>query len=177
MISLDRRSITFRYFLLPCMWGLSFSSQRAQWKCLGNERDKIQYKSVITLLYKARNRLKHGYITHTIGYNAVWEGEESLIALIFSSPTVRAITDLYCIGNNEISEYVTPTVQRFHVWCRTKGWANKCARGNALLDPPSPGSDILFLKHGSRILRWSFNPECGSWKSQASSLWAKQHRA
>ena len=31
-----------------------------------------------------------------IGYNAVWEGEESLIPLIFSSPAVRAVTDLYC---------------------------------------------------------------------------------
>ena len=32
-------------------------------------------------------------------YNAVWEGEESLIPLIFSSPAVRAITDFYCISS------------------------------------------------------------------------------
>ena len=38
-------------------------------------------------------------------------------------------------------------------------------------------ADILFLKHVSRILRQSSIPVCGSWKSQASSLWAKQHRA
>ena len=31
-----------------------------------------------------------------IGYNAVWEGEPSLIPLNFSSPAVSAITDLYC---------------------------------------------------------------------------------
>ena len=36
----------------------------------------------------------------------------------------------------------------------------------------SPG--ILFLKHDSSILRQSSNPVCGSWKSQVSSLWAKQ---
>ena len=37
--------------------------------------------------------------------------------------------------------------------------------------------DVPDLKHESRILgQWS-NPVCGSWKSQASSPWAKQHRA
>ena len=36
--------------------------------------------------------------------------------------------------------------------------------------------DILFLKHDSSIFRQSSNPVCGSWKSQASSPWAKQHR-
>ena len=38
-------------------------------------------------------------------------------------------------------------------------------------------SDILFLKHGSSIIRQSSYPVFGSWKSRASSLWAKQHRA
>ena len=37
--------------------------------------------------------------------------------------------------------------------------------------------DILLLRHDSRILRQSSNHVCGSWKSQASSPWAKQHRA
>ena len=36
--------------------------------------------------------------------------------------------------------------------------------------------DILFLKHESSIFRQSSNLVCGSWKSQASSPWAKQHR-
>ena len=36
-------------------------------------------------------------------------------------------------------------------------------------------ADILFLD--SSIIRQSSNPVCGSWKNQASSLWAKQHRA
>ena len=37
-------------------------------------------------------------------------------------------------------------------------------------------AEILVLKHDSRILgQWS-NPVVGSWKSQASSPWAKQHR-
>ena len=37
--------------------------------------------------------------------------------------------------------------------------------------------EILALKHESRILgQWS-NPVCGTSKSQASSPWAKQHRA
>ena len=38
-------------------------------------------------------------------------------------------------------------------------------------------ADILFLKHASSIFRQPSNPVCGSWKSPASSLWAKQHRA
>ena len=33
--------------------------------------------------------------------------------------------------------------------------------------------DILFLKHNSSIFRQSSNPVCCSWKSQASSAWAK----
>ena len=36
--------------------------------------------------------------------------------------------------------------------------------------------DIYFLKHTCSILRQSSNPVFGSWKSQASSLWAEQHR-
>ena len=44
-------------------------------------------------------------------------------------------------------------------------------------DGPVTGADMLFLKHDRSILRQSCNPVCGSWKSQASSLWAKQHRA
>ena len=39
-----------------------------------------------------------------------------------------------------------------------------------------PHSDVLFLYHDSRILIQSSYPVCGSWKSQASSPWAKQHR-
>ena len=35
----------------------------------------------------------------------------------------------------------------------------------------------FFLKHACITLRQSANPVCGSWKNQASSLWAKQHRA
>ena len=38
-------------------------------------------------------------------------------------------------------------------------------------------ADILFLKHVSSIFRQSFNPVCGSQNTQASSLWAKHHRA
>ena len=38
-------------------------------------------------------------------------------------------------------------------------------------------TDILFQKHACSILRQSSNPVCGSWKGQACSLWAKQHRA
>ena len=38
-------------------------------------------------------------------------------------------------------------------------------------------ADILLLKHDSSIFRQSSNPVSGSWKSQASSPWAKQHRA
>ena len=38
-------------------------------------------------------------------------------------------------------------------------------------------ADILLLKTACSILRQSSNPLCDSWKSQASSLWAKQHRA
>ena len=38
-------------------------------------------------------------------------------------------------------------------------------------------TDVLFLKHGSRILRQSSNPLCGFLKSQASYLCAKQHTA
>ena len=38
-------------------------------------------------------------------------------------------------------------------------------------------SDILFLKHACSILTQSYNPVCGSWKSQASPPWTKQHRA
>ena len=34
-----------------------------------------------------------------------------------------------------------------------------------------------FLKHDSSMFRQWSNPVCGSWKSWASSLWAKQHRA
>ena len=48
------------------------------------------------------------------------------------------------------------------------------------VDPPLVDGlvpDILFLKHACSILRQSSSPVCGSWKSQASSLWAKQHRA
>ena len=41
---------------------------------------------------------------------------------------------------------------------------------------PSTWSDILFINHDSSTFRQSSNPVCGSWKSQASSLWAKQHR-
>ena len=37
------------------------------------------------------------------------------------------------------------------------------------------GTDKLFLNHNSSIFRQSSNPVCGSWKSQASSLWAKQY--
>ena len=37
-------------------------------------------------------------------------------------------------------------------------------------------ADILFVKHDSGIFRQTSNPVCGSWKSQASSPWAKQHR-
>ena len=44
-------------------------------------------------------------------------------------------------------------------------------------DPRGQAPDILFLKQNSRIIRQSSNRVCGSWKSQASSLWAKQHRA
>ena len=36
-------------------------------------------------------------------------------------------------------------------------------------------ADILAPKHESRILKQSSNPVCGSWKSQVSSPWAKQH--
>ena len=38
-------------------------------------------------------------------------------------------------------------------------------------------ADILFLKHDSSIFKQSSNPVCGSRKSQASSPWAKLHRA
>ena len=38
-------------------------------------------------------------------------------------------------------------------------------------------SDIFFLKHASSIFRQLSNPVCGSQKGQASSPWAKQHRA
>ena len=38
-------------------------------------------------------------------------------------------------------------------------------------------AEVLALKQKSRILRHSSNPVCGSRKSQASSPWAKQHRA
>ena len=44
---------------------------------------------------------------------------------------------------------------------------------SAVSTPP----DIFFLKHESSNLRQSSNHACGSWKSQASSPWAKQHRA
>ena len=37
--------------------------------------------------------------------------------------------------------------------------------------------DILFLNHDSSIFRHASNPVCGSWKSQATSPWAKQQRA
>ena len=37
--------------------------------------------------------------------------------------------------------------------------------------------DIPFLRHACSILRQSSNPVCGSWMSQVSSRWAKQHRA
>ena len=36
-------------------------------------------------------------------------------------------------------------------------------------------ADILFLKHDSSTLIRSSDPVCGSWKSQVSSPWAKQH--
>ena len=35
--------------------------------------------------------------------------------------------------------------------------------------------DILFPKHDSSIFGQLSNPVCSSWKSQASSSWAKQH--
>ena len=38
-------------------------------------------------------------------------------------------------------------------------------------------ADIIFLKHACSIIRQSSNPVCGSWNCQASSPWAKQHRA
>ena len=38
-------------------------------------------------------------------------------------------------------------------------------------------TNILFLMHTCTTLRQSSNPVCGSWKNQASLLWAKQHRA
>ena len=44
-------------------------------------------------------------------------------------------------------------------------------------DSTMGGPGNLFLKHDSSIFRQSSNPVCGSWKSQASSPWAKQHRA
>ena len=37
-------------------------------------------------------------------------------------------------------------------------------------------ADIFSLKHDSSIFRQSSNPVGGSWTSQASSPWAKQHR-
>ena len=38
-------------------------------------------------------------------------------------------------------------------------------------------AEVLALKHESRILRQLSNPVSGSRKSQASSMWAKQHGA
>ena len=38
-------------------------------------------------------------------------------------------------------------------------------------------AEIYSEDHESSIFRQSSNPACGSWKSQASSPWAKQHRA
>ena len=49
------------------------------------------------------------------------------------------------------------------------------ARSFRLLPTSKP--DILFLKYACSILRQSSEPVCGLWKSQDSSLWAKQHRA
>ena len=45
------------------------------------------------------------------------------------------------------------------------------------LSIPFPlSTEVLSLKLESRILRQSFNPVCSSWKCQASSPYAKQHR-
>ena len=38
------------------------------------------------------------------------------------------------------------------------------------------GAEIYSEEHASSIFRQCSNPVCGSWKSQASSPWAKQHR-
>ena len=51
-------------------------------------------------------------------------------------------------------------------------WAND----GAFDDRTEREPDILILKHACSILRQSYNPVCGSWKSQANSPWAKQHR-
>ena len=37
--------------------------------------------------------------------------------------------------------------------------------------------EICSEEHASSIFRQSSNPVCGSWKSQASSPWAIQHRS
>ena len=50
--------------------------------------------------------------------NAVWEGEESLILLIFSSPTVRAITDLYCSRKARLRELALAARGRQNVGSR-----------------------------------------------------------
>ena len=57
------------------------------------------------------------------------------------------------------------------------GGSNITATQIVPLDTTQTQADILLLKHDSCIFRQSSNPVCGSWKSQASSSWAKQQRA
>ena len=71
----------------------------------------------------------------------------------------------------------------FTNWPRKKSFFGKRARCNLCWRNANfyyhgvRGSDILFLKHDSSILRLLSNTVCGSWKSQARSPWAKQHRS
>ena len=74
-------------------------------------------------------------------------------------------------------------VWKLRTWMRMKAESQhepielNSARTAEALQLDDLQADILFLKHDSRILRQSSDPVCGSWKSQASSPWAKQHRA
>ena len=74
----------------------------------------------------------NAYIMLKIGYNTVQEGEESLILLVFSSPAVRGISDLYCISNtpDNINESQSFTVFLRVTHFSADDTATKAARVN-----------------------------------------------
>ena len=70
------------------------------------------------------------------------------------------------------STYYRQRSERDIKWCHeNRLWADSNRPRVALASYPGSGTDILFLKHESRILRKSSTLYvCGSWKTQTSSL-------
>ena len=91
-------------------------------------------------------------------------------------------SDSYIFGNWPNATF-SPAISRNNDIQRTwalRRWEKK--KQNRILRCAQDGTrllraDILYLTDACSILRQSSYPVCGLWKNQASSLWAKRHRA